>query len=74
MRLIIPFNGNEITVAFENIARIIDYADHIVLVGDLISIRVNAMDICTMATVTIQKSWLLLADDVYLDTRIEEGN
>ncbi len=72
MRIIVR-DGN-LNINFENIAKIIDYGDHIDLVGDLIDIAINAMIICSMSTLTIWKNWLLTADEVYLDTRIEEDN
>lgn len=74
MRIIVSFNGGGLTINFENISKISDYGDHITCVGDLINITVNAMDICNMSTVTIEKSWLLTADEVYFDTRIKEDN
>lgn len=74
MRIIVSFNGGGLTINFENISKISDYGDHITLVGDLINIAVNVMNICSMSTVTIEKSWLLTADEVYFDTRIEEDN
>lgn len=74
MRIIVSFNGGGLTINFENISKISDYGDHITLVSDNMTIAVNAMDICHVTTVTIKKSWLLTADEVYLDTRIEEVN
>ena len=74
MRIIVSFNGGGLTINFENISKIFNYRDDINLVGDLINIAVNAMDICSMSTVTIQKSWLLTADEVYFDTQIKEEN
>lgn len=72
MRIIVKFG--DLMISFENLARIIDYDDHITFVGDLVLLILNGMQICSMSTVTIQKCWLLAADEVYLDTRIKEVN
>lgn len=74
MRIIVSFYCGELTINFENISKISDYDDHVTLVGDLMTITVNAMDICSMSTATIDKRWLLTADEVYFDTRIKEEN
>lgn len=74
MRIIVSFNGGGLTINFENIDRIINEGDHITLVGLNLTIVVNVSDICSVSSVIIQKSWLLTADEVYLDTRIEEVN
>lgn len=73
MRMIVSFNGGGFTINFENLSKIIDYGTYITLVGN-INIVVNASVICNTEVVTIQKAWLLTADEVYLDTRIEEDN
>lgn len=72
MRLIISLNGNGLTINFENISKILNEGDYITLIGLYITIAVNATDICSLSTVTIPKRWLLTADEVYFDTRIEE--
>lgn len=74
MRIIVSFNGGGLTINFENVDKIYDYGDHVTLSGDLIAIVVNAMDIGYSSMVSIQKSWLLTADEVYFDTRIKEEN
>lgn len=72
MRIIVSFNGGGLTINFENITKVSDEGTYITLFGSLITIAIDAMDICSMSTVTIDKSWLLTADEVYFDTRIEE--
>lgn len=74
MRIIVSFNGGGLTINFEQIEKIVDHGCYITLVGNPITIVVNADDICSCEVVTIQKSWLLSADEVYFDTRIEEVN
>lgn len=71
MRLIIPFDNNGLAIAFENIQRINDDDKYITVLGDL-TIVVNQYAVCNLDVCRIPKSWLLLADEVYLDTRIEE--
>ena len=73
MRIIVSFNGGGLTINFENIDRIINNGDHITLVGLDLAIVINLTEICRAPTVTIQKSWLFTADEVYFDTRIEEA-
>lgn len=72
MRIIVSFNGGGLTISYENVITITDHCDYITLVGECINVCVNAFDICSVATLTIKKSWLLTADEVYFDTRIEE--
>ena len=72
MRIIVSFNGGGLTINYENIEKIVDYGNYITLVGNPLSTVVNVTDICSSEVLTIQKSWLLTADEVYLDTRIEE--
>ena len=72
MRIIVSFNGGGLTINFENIITITNYCDYITLVGECINVYVNAMNICTTKTLIIRKSWLLTADEVYFDTRVEE--
>lgn len=72
MRIIVSFNGGGLTLNFENIEKIIDYGSYITLVGNPLTIVVNAGDICSCEVVNIQKSWLLTVSEVYFDTRIKE--
>lgn len=74
MRIIVSFNGGGLTINFENIARILNAGDHITLIGSDLAITINATEICKVPSVVIQKSWLLTANEVYFDTRIEEAN
>lgn len=74
MRIIVSFNGGGLTINFENVEKISDHGCYIIMAGTDINIVVNALDICCAGAVSIQKSWLLTADEVYLDTRIEEDN
>lgn len=74
MRIIISFNGGGLTINFENIYNITNEGDHVTLTGTYMTIVVNAFDICKVSAVIIKKSWLLTADEVYLDTRIEEDD
>lgn len=75
MRLIVSFDGGGLTINFENISEIYNYSDHIILIGGdhEITVAVNAADVCSAVRVVIQKSWLLTANEVYFDTRIEEA-
>ena len=72
MRIIVSFNGRGFTINFENVDKIVNYGETITLVGTNMTITVNATDICSVEVVRVQKHWLLSADEVYLDTRIEE--
>ena len=72
MRLIVCFNGGGLTINFEDIVTITDHCDYITLVGEGINIVVNAFNICSVTSLIIRKSWLITADEVYFDTRIEE--
>ncbi len=74
MRIIVSFNGGGLTINFENITKIINNGDHITLVGLDLAIVINSTEICRVPTVIIQKSWLLTANEVYFDTRIEEDD
>lgn len=72
MRLIISFNGNSLAIAIENISHIIDEGNSIRLNGALLTVVVDAFDIARTSELIIKKSYLLAADEVYFDTRIEE--
>lgn len=72
MRIIVSFNGGGLTINFENIEVIDNFDDYIKLVGTHMVITVNAMEICSTGSVVLQKTWLLNADEVYFDTRIEK--
>jgi hypothetical protein len=72
MRIIVSFNGGGLTINFENILTITNDCDHILLNGGAIHIVVNGIVICITSLVEIRKSWLLTANEVYFDTRIEE--
>ena len=72
MRIIVSFNGGGLTINFENIEKISDHGCYITMVGLDLAIVINSTEICRVPTVKIQKSWLLTADEVYFDTRIEE--
>ena len=74
MRIIVSFNCGGLTVNFEDITTITNDGDHLILHGGDIHIVVNADVIAITSLVTLRTSWLLTADEVYLDTRIEEGN
>ena len=74
MRIIVSFNGGGLTINFENIDRIINNWDHLTLVGLELAIVINATEICRVPSVKIEKRWLLTANEVYFDTRIEEEN
>lgn len=60
MRIIVSFDRG-LSINFEDIVTITNDGDHLILNGGDIHI------------VVIRKSWLLTANEVYLDTRIEEG-
>lgn len=72
MRIIVSFYGGGLTINFEDITTISNDGDRLILHGGDIRIVVNASDICVTSLIIISKSWLLTADEVYLDTRIEE--
>lgn len=74
MRIIVSFNGGGLTINFEDIITITNDGDHLILHGGDLHIVVNANVIAITSMVVIRKSWLLTADEVYLDTRIEEDN
>jgi hypothetical protein len=74
MRIIVSFNGGGLTINFEYVDKIVNYGDTITLVGTNMTISVNATDICSVEVLRIQKHWLLSADEVYFDTRIEKEN
>lgn len=67
MRLIICNGDNQIT--YENIARIVNRDDNILLVGDLVD--TYKWMIAKASTVEIEKRCLIAVDEVFLDTRIE---
>lgn len=69
MRLIICKDGKQIT--YENMARIVNREDSILLVGDLVEIHLNGWLIAKASTVEIEKRCLIAVDEVFLDTRIE---
>lgn len=74
MRIIVSFNGGGLTINFEGMTEILDQAKSITLCGHII-VYVNAIAICeTSSPIVIRKEWLLAANEVYLDTRIEEDN
>lgn len=73
MRIIVSFNGGGLTINYEGVTSIEDYGNIIKLHGPM-TIVVNATDICTVEHVTIDKQWLLTADEVYLDTAIKEDS
>lgn len=69
MRLIICNGERQIT--YENIAKIVNREDNILLVGDLVEIHINGWMIAKASTVEIEKRCLIAVDEVFLDTRIE---
>lgn len=72
MRIVVVFNGGGLTIDFEDLITITDDGDHLILHGGDINIVVNASVIAITSMVVIRKTWLLNADKVYLDTRIEK--
>ena len=74
MRIIVSLYGGGLTINFEDIITITNDGDHLILHGGDIQIVVNDSVIAITSMVVIRKSWLLTADEVYFDTRIEEDD
>lgn len=72
MRIIVSFNGGGLTINYEGIDKIVNNGQYITVIGNPLIIVVNSTDICTTEVLRIQKKWLLTANEVYFDTRIEE--
>ena len=71
MRIVIKFYEG-LTINFEGMITITDERDYITLHGGSVHVVVNGLLICTSSLLIIKKNWLICADEVYLDTRIEE--
>lgn len=72
MRVIVSYHGGGLTINYEDLISIVDNPEFIFLVGEPIKIIVNGVFMAESNHIKIYKNSLLISDEVYLDTKVEE--